>query len=301
LPTQEWLDRAGQARSIDQQIAILWQGVVEKGLNRKGESSWQFSGTAGASDLRARLTGHLDQHVARTSVPITVTDRAVGSMLVGGEIGVSFYAPAGWAIDAKDMGVGLNDWRQGSYLAGGIGILGAGIGYLPWGDIIKVPARSFAGLFRRGADDVVELASERAAKVVTVGGNTGAFGARELGQAIARDPLASKAYSRIQQAGFGVHLVVGEAGDLAGETFNTGVLNIYLDNNASIREALATLVHESTHVDLLARTKRLYGSRGVGEYMARAREFLFVHGRRPTMVEREEIIQELLELGYEHR
>ncbi len=71
--------------------------------------------------------------------------------------------------------------------------------------------------------------------------------------------------------------------------------------NGTVNDAMATLVHESAHVDMLTRTGNLYGTRGVGEYTARAREFLFTNGRRPMAIERNQMINDIRNLGYEHR
>lgn len=155
------------------------------------------------------------------------------------------------------------------------------------------------------ADDAVRMSmawrrgTTSSGKIVTAG-ESGAFGARELGLAITRDDFATLAYSRIQKAGFDVHLI-SQGGNLAGETVNTGVVYLNLMKNSTLREGLATLVHESAHVDLFIRSGRLYGTRGVGEYMARAREFLYLYGRRPNAAERDKLIKLIRSLGYEHR
>jgi hypothetical protein len=94
--------------------------------------------------------------------------------------------------------------------------------------------------------------------------------------------------------------IVNRADDLAGETTMKGVVNLNRRYNASVQEALETLVHESKHVDLLRNTNSLNGLRGTykGEYSARAREFFFKHGRRPSQAERYDMIQEIKDLGY---
>ena len=94
--------------------------------------------------------------------------------------------------------------------------------------------------------------------------------------------------------------IVNRADGFAGETLNTGSININRFYNGSANAATSTLVHESKHVDLLMNTGNGYGLRGVrsGEYGARAREFLFNNGRRPTAVERESIMQTIINQGY---
>jgi hypothetical protein len=51
---------------------------------------------------------------------------------------------------------------------------------------------------------------------------------------------------------------------------------------------------------MFIKTGNLYGTRGIGEYMARAREFLYLKGRRPNTAEREQLIKTIKHLGYEH-
>lgn len=94
--------------------------------------------------------------------------------------------------------------------------------------------------------------------------------------------------------------IVNRADGLAGQTSLKGVVNINRHYNGSVQEALETLVHESKHVDLLRTTGDLNGLRGIrkGEYAARAREFFFREGRRPSQSERYGIIQEIIDLGY---
>ena len=94
--------------------------------------------------------------------------------------------------------------------------------------------------------------------------------------------------------------IVNRADGIAGETSRKGFVTINRHYNGSVQEALETLVHESKHVDLLRNTGSLNGLRGTykGEYAARAREFFFKHGRRPTAGERADIIQQIIDLGY---
>jgi len=130
-----------------------------------------------------------------------------------------------------------------------------------------------------------------------------------LGEAIAGDDFARLAYGRLQKGGFDLHLVErapvilsdGRIAVTYGETLYEGDVEINVSAVKTLQRAKAVLAHESKHVDLFIRTGSMDGTRGVGEYLARAREFLYVHGRRPNALEREAIINLVREYGYMHR
>ncbi len=137
-----------------------------------------------------------------------------------------------------------------------------------------------------------------AAKVITEPGAAASFGAADLGNAIVRDRLASRAYATLQQRG--VDLVLySKLDNIAGSAGN-GSVRINLANNASVQHAASTLIHEAKHIALQGNTGNLYGLRGVrsGEYSARALEFFYQTGRRPNAIERARIQQEIVNLGY---
>jgi hypothetical protein len=137
-----------------------------------------------------------------------------------------------------------------------------------------------------------------AAKIMDVS-NPGSFTLRELGEGIASSPGATRAYGALQREGFDLN-IVNRADNMAGETLNTGAVNINRFYNGSVGDALSTLVHESKHVDLFSNTGNLYGLRGMrkGEYAARAREFFFDNGRRPNASERGGIKDKIRKDGY---
>ncbi|WP_146405580.1 hypothetical protein [Allorhodopirellula heiligendammensis] len=186
---------------------------------------------------------------------------------------------------------------------------GAGLGVLPMGSTIRRVGGGL-GIIGKGAlglvDDAVDAVSDVKKAVTPKGagkiidaGSPGSFTARELGEAISSNPQAARAYQKLQQMGFDIR-IVNRADDLAGQTSLKGVVNINRRYNGSVQDALETLVHESKHVDLLRTTGDLNGLRGIrkGEYAARAREFFFREGRRPSQSERYSIIQEIIDLGY---
>jgi hypothetical protein len=82
--------------------------------------------------------------------------------------------------------------------------------------------------------------------------------------------------------------------------FDEACIKINRAKNATAREAVSTLIHEVKHVELYRNTGLMYGVRNKGEYMARAREFLFKTGRRPSRFDRKMIINEIKDLGYGH-
>jgi len=94
--------------------------------------------------------------------------------------------------------------------------------------------------------------------------------------------------------------IVNRADGFAGETLNTGSININRFYNGSANAATSTLVHESNHVTLLMNTGNGYGLRDArsGQYAARCGKILFNNGRRPTAVERESIMQTIINQGY---
>jgi len=153
-----------------------------------------------------------------------------------------------------------------------------------------------AGGLQGAVDDLGDTAV--AAKVMSESGAQGSFSAADLANAILSDPIALRAYRILQEQGIDVRLY-SSADNLAGSAGN-GVVNINLANNATVEDALSTLIHEAKHIDLEANTGNLYGLRGTqsGEYSARALEFFYNTGRRPNAAERAAIQQQIQTLGY---
>jgi hypothetical protein len=114
--------------------------------------------------------------------------------------------------------------------------------------------------------------------------------AHVFGEMVARDPVASRAYAQLQQRGTMVTLDFGAppASNIAGRARPVrGQVDIFMRNARSLRDAISTLVHESSHIVRASRGGRIATLHD--EYMAFRREFLFEHGRRPTLLEREGI------------
>jgi len=114
--------------------------------------------------------------------------------------------------------------------------------------------------------------------------------AKQAGEIIAKDPVAAASYARLQREGTEVRFVndpkIPQAG-LFDRFKNTVTVNML--RHASPREAVSTIVHEATHQN------RAY-TNGVGantlyeEYLAYRNEELFRTGTRPTLAQRQEII-----------
>jgi len=147
-------------------------------------------------------------------------------------------------------------------------------------------------------EDAAKAVTGSAAKITTVQGAQGSFTATEFANGIANNPIASRAYGTLQQQGVDLSLY-RSADNLVGSAGN-GLVNINLEYNTTVNDALSTLIHEAKHIDLEANTGNLYGLRGIasGEYSARSLEFFFQNGRRPNALERQAIQQEISSLGY---
>src|SRR5262249_48953400 len=119
---------------------------------------------------------------------------------------------------------------------------------------------------------------------------------------IANDPVAYRAYDQIRRTGqdvildFGPPPVPGATGSALGE------VRIFVREAGTLDEAVATLVHESDHVIRLHRgVFPFYRYTQMEEYRAFRREFLFTHGRRPTLAERQGILAGVMSSRYYSR
>ncbi|CAN0584413.1 unnamed protein product, partial [Laminaria digitata] len=74
---------------------------------------------------------------------------------------------------------------------------------------------------------------------------------RNVGEAIAGDPVATAAYRQLQRQGTEVIMDFGPppSSDLMGEAdWARNQVTLYMQNHRSAEEAVATLVHESSHI-----------------------------------------------------
>ena len=131
---------------------------------------------------------------------------------------------------------------------------------------------------------------------------------RNFGTAIGDNPIALKAYSRLQNLDAEVYLdftTLAKAGDgstLYGKTtvYNDSRLprvDIYMLNHKSGEHAAMTLIHEGKHVE------RALGGFALGtryeEYLAFRRELVAIHRRKPTLEERRKL-WEFVNQTYSH-
>lgn len=73
----------------------------------------------------------------------------------------------------------------------------------------------------------------------------------------------------------------------------TNLVEIYVQRHRSPKEVASTIVHESSYVHRFSRGAR---ATQLDEVQARAREFLFQHGRRPWLAERRAIWDEVMSM-----
>jgi hypothetical protein len=114
-----------------------------------------------------------------------------------------------------------------------------------------------------------------------------------VGEAITDNPVAYRCLRQYQEAGADVKLVKGSAPkDIAGEAYADHTAKIFLRNNPKVADAVSSFVHESKHIRDLQKHGSMYPDGVIqGEYEALRREFLFRKGRRPTLAEREHLME----------
>jgi hypothetical protein len=117
------------------------------------------------------------------------------------------------------------------------------------------------------------------------------FIARQVGTEISKSPVASRAYSQMQKFGTEVKLDFGKPpkGMFGRFLRNENKSEIFMRNNNGAKETVATICHESCHGRSL-QLGRGFGSK-FDEFRASTREFLFTEGRKPTLLERKRIWQ----------
>ena len=126
----------------------------------------------------------------------------------------------------------------------------------------------------------------------------------DVGNEIVNNSLATKAYQRINDQGFDIR-INHEYSDKYGFTkFSTKNVEIYDANHRNAREAVGTMVHESTHVEYRYK-KRIPNNTQYEEYRAAVREATYHRSNnpdkqsRPTLRERKRIWEQIKE-DYSH-
>lgn len=145
--------------------------------------------------------------------------------------------------------------------------------------------------YRQGLREAVAsgAAGVRPKKIVAEGSTVegDAHLVRRVGQELARNPVARRAYERMQKQGVDVRLNFGvpPAPDEYGEfDANRHVVRVFMQNTIGARETVSTIVHESRHVMRALRGRNMYSR--AEEVRARLLEFVYTYGRRPTLPER---------------
>lgn len=120
----------------------------------------------------------------------------------------------------------------------------------------------------------------------------------EIREEIASHPLARRAYAQIQAHGTEVvfdftsrpRSVLGEA------DWHANRIIVYVAKHPSAKSAVGTFVHESSHIQ---RFSRGHINDLEDEIRAHAREFLYIHGRRPRAWDRR-LITSYVKRHYPH-
>lgn len=133
--------------------------------------------------------------------------------------------------------------------------------------------------------------------------NTSPYNVEDVGNEIVNNPVAFKAYQRINDQGYDVRINY----DIPDEINDAGVtrrgeknVDIWQMNNWNKEQAVGTMVHESTHIEYRHQKRRQYNSQ-YEEYRAFVREELYYRSKnpnkqtRPTMKKRRQIWEDVKE------
>jgi hypothetical protein len=128
------------------------------------------------------------------------------------------------------------------------------------------------------------------------------FQLRDFGSGILKDPISTSSYNHLNKHGVNlnfdtIHRPVDplSGNTIAGEAFpKLGEVSIYRGNNPTTREAISTMVHESSHID--RHMRGIPQNTRYEEYRAFTRQFLYDEGRKPTLSERKEIWEDINDL-----
>ncbi len=104
-------------------------------------------------------------------------------------------------------------------------------------------------LAQQGVRQLTREGTEALPKITMEPGTRSRFSAQDFGNAVANDPMASRAYSIMQRNGVDVSLYNGGRNGLAGayEPYK-GKVSINTAYHPTVKDAMSTLIHEGTHV-----------------------------------------------------
>lgn len=114
------------------------------------------------------------------------------------------------------------------------------------------------------------------------------------GEILAADPVAKASYARLQRQGTDVRFI-NDPNMLEMGLFdpNRNTVTVNMLRHSSADEAASTVVHEALHQNRYFQSGVAPGTQ-FEEYLAFRNEFLFQNGRRPTLIERQQIINEVV-------
>ena len=125
-------------------------------------------------------------------------------------------------------------------------------------------------------------------------GRENLYTVEDVGNEIVNNSLATKAYQRINDQGFDVRINHDYSDKYGFTKFSTKNVEIYDANHRNAKEAVGTIVHESTHVEYRYK-KRIPNNTQYEEYRAAVREATYHRSNnhskqsRPTLEERKRI------------
>lgn len=200
---------------------------------------------------------------------------------IAGQTAIGLVPVAGQVADARDIAAAASDvyhGEEGAWPTLGIAM----VAVIPGLDLLK--------------------AGSRAGKIITnnVVSELDPYVARNVGNIIAENPVAARAYGQMQANGTNVVLDFGppEPNIFGLYERAPNQATIFMQNNGTAKEAVATMVHESSHAKRSSLGKQI--DTQYDEYRAARREFLFVEGYRPSLEERHSL-WELVQRVYSDR
>lgn len=155
--------------------------------------------------------------------------------------------------------------------------------------------------YERSLKDITKTVKNRGVKKIETVGATGeadAFVSHKVGGLIAADPIATRLYRRMQEAGVRVELNFHPPIDpLDFGEFDAArnVVRVFMLNTVTAQEAVSTIVHEGRHVTRRERRRKVYSF--AEEVRARSLEFVYREKRRPTLAERK-ILRDVVRQAY---
>jgi hypothetical protein len=122
--------------------------------------------------------------------------------------------------------------------------------------------------------------------------------ALKSGEILAENPVARASYARLQRQGTEVRFVNDPSmRDMGLFDANRNTVTVNMLRHDSASEVASIAVHEAVHQNRLFRSSISLGTQ-LEEYLAFRNGFLFTNSRRPSLVERQQIINEVIKPLY---